>query len=123
LARSGYTRCPFHEEATSEETKSLWRAKGHAAIAGAMTVPDAPDPALATPEAITRFIEETAGRVLRGDISPTTATTLAGLAGAALRAYEAKFGQAIAELEALVADRALRARSVNIIEGKVIESG
>jgi hypothetical protein len=117
--RSGYARCPFHEEGTDESTKALWRAKGHAAIAGAMTVPDAPDPALATPEAITRFVEETSGRLLRGEISASTAAALTGLAGAALRAYEANLGQKLADLEAIVIERTLRARAVNVIEGEV----
>jgi hypothetical protein len=87
-----------------------------------MTVPDAPDPSLTTPEAITRFVEETAGRVLRGEISPTTGTALTGLAGAALRALDANQEQKLAALEALVIERSLRTRSVQVIEGEVVKS-
>jgi hypothetical protein len=113
-ARSGFTRCPFHED-IPEELKQVWRAKGHAVIAREMTVPGAPDPQLADPTSVTRFVQETSGRLLRGEITASTAVALTALAKAALSAYEANLGAKLADLEALVAERQLAGHPLRVL--------
>jgi hypothetical protein len=66
-------------------------------IARQMVVPNAPDPALSSPQLVTVFVEETSGRLLRGEITPSTAVALTALAKAALSAYEANLGAKLAE--------------------------
>src|SRR5262249_27072428 len=96
-ARSGYTRCPFHED-LPEDVKLGWRAKSLAVLASKRIVPSAPHPHV-DPAGVAVFAAEVSGRLLRGEITASTAHALNMLAKTAMSAHEAA---KLVELEARV---------------------
>jgi hypothetical protein len=121
-ASSSFTWCAWHNPATTEDQKLAWATKGGYAATRGMVIPSAPDPALQDPEQIRAFIQETAGRVLRGDISPAVGVALTGLARAALSAFEMNLARRLAQLEELALSRAkpIGAKVIvrNLVEGR-----
>jgi hypothetical protein len=89
------------------------RRKG--GLYSSMAVPDAPDPELRDPETVTRFLDQIAGLVLRGAITPSMGAVLKGIADSSLRAYEASLGRRLADLEQLVAERATRVGPMRLV--------
>jgi hypothetical protein len=90
----------------SADEKLAAATRGGYAATRQTVIPTAPDPRLQAPEEISAFIEETAGRTLRGEIAPSVAMALRGLADSALRAFQLNLGRRLAELEELAAARA-----------------
>jgi hypothetical protein len=109
--RDGY--CYWHSPNVTEAQKMASRRKG--GLYTAMSIPDAPDPKLRDPETITAFLDEIAGRVLRGEITPAMGAVLKGIADSSLRAYEASLARRLADLEKLVADRAQAVGPVRLV--------
>jgi hypothetical protein len=105
-ASSGYQFCPWHDPETQEDQKIAWATRGGYAATRGTVVPDAPDPELQEPEQIMAFVQQTAGRVLRGEIAPAVGVALTGLARAALGAFEMNLARRLAQLEEVAAGRA-----------------
>jgi hypothetical protein len=98
--------CYWHSPNVTEAQKTASRRRG--GLYTMLTVPSAPDPQLRDPDTITAFLDATAGRILRGEITPAMGAVLKGIAHSCLRAYEASVARRLADLEQLVADRAQR---------------
>jgi hypothetical protein len=114
-ASSAYTRCFHHDESIARSEKLAAVTRGGLIATRSYAIPEAPDPELATPDQIEKAIEETAGRVLRGDLAPSIAVALTGLYNAALRTFEMNIARRVAELEQLAASRAKGITSRRII--------
>ena len=94
-----------------------WRRRG--AIHAALALPaDTPDPELGDPQQIGAFLRETAGQVRRGELTPAQGVTLTGVANAALRCWEVSLAKRLAELEAVLSERAKPAGMFVIEEGE-----
>src|SRR5262249_2524216 len=114
-AASGYRWCWFHspEDLVSDDAKALAVSRGGNVTARKTGfVPAAPDPRLEDPESISTFIREVAGMALRGDVAPSVAVALTGLANAALKAYTLNLGRKLADLEEIIAERARPVRAI-----------
>jgi hypothetical protein len=108
---SGY--CPFHDPNISKEEKLAWATKG--GYSSRTTVmPDAPTPELSSPEDVTNLLQETTGRVLRGEISPAVANAIGYLASISLRSFELDVARKIAALEAALAKHNRRGKMINV---------
>jgi hypothetical protein len=102
-ASSAYARCFHHDESLprSDKLAAVTRAVLIATRSYVGGVRPGTSLSLATPDQIEKAIEETAGRLLRGDLAPSIAVALTGLYHAALRAFEMNIARRVAELEQL----------------------
>jgi hypothetical protein len=106
---SGKRACLF--SSISEDEKLAITARGGAKASRLVRNPTAVNPSLRTMAAIQAFLEETAGRLDRGEISERGAHARAQLADKAIRAHSENIGDRLLELEELMATRARAASS------------
>ena len=91
-------------------TRRLRTPNGPAGSEGAGSRPtvqaDAPDPRFTSPEDVQRFVEETAGKVTRGDLSSDIATVRLRAADTWMRIWESRhLRDQLEALEALVGQK------------------
>jgi len=85
--RSGW--CPWHDPSRTDAERLGWVRKG--GLAGRPTVqPGAPDPRWGSPEDVQRYLEENAGMVTRGELSPEVARERRQSAEAWMRVWESR---------------------------------
>ena len=101
---SGKTECLMHS--VPETEKLAITARGAAKSARLVRNPIAVNPSLRTMLQIQAYIEDTDGRLNRGEITERGATARMQIAAQALRAHSENLADRLTELEELVAKRA-----------------
>ena len=103
--RNARPRSPFADPNVPESTKATWRARGRATLRPRRLCFRSRLILTLGPQKIAAFVQQTAGRVLRGELGTHAAGVLLTAARTALSAYELNLSARLADLEALAAER------------------
>jgi hypothetical protein len=104
--------CYAHSPNITPAQRQLAVMTGGYMTARTTVIPNAQNPPLRTPEEVTAFLENTAGRLIRGEISEKTASALAYIASVAGRAFGIDIMRQLEELQKVAREYAARGRVV-----------